>query len=530
MDGHVASNIPFWRMVFDQGAVTKGIANASYKGNGTEEDPFIVIWLPDDPRDPVKFKDTLKFSVVFLASMGSLAIAMGSSTYSGGLESIISDFQCSREVAILGISLFVLGFAIGPLLWAPLSEAYGRRKVLSLSLISFTVFTAGTAGAQNIWTLIILRFFAGSLGSAPMAVSGGLISDTFSAIDRGLYSSLYAATAFMGPALGPIVGGFIAEAGGWRWCQGFQAIFCAALWLLQTLFLPETYGPVLLRERAKTLSKLTGKVYRTQRDVEQHAVPTATRIKTTLFRPFILLFGEPIVLLLSVYIAIIYGTLYLLFDAYPIVFQDVRGWSPGIGGLAFLGVLVGILGSIFYSVSVFFSYKRKTLVSSGPLPPEARLPSTFIGSVLLPVGLFWFAWTNGPSIHWMASIAAGVPFGFGMVTVYMPVLNYLMDTYTIYAASVLAGNCLLRSLFGCIFPLFTTYMYRNLGIHWASCIPAFLSLLCMPMPFLFYKYGAQIRKGSQYAAEAEAYRLSLLAPKFEERQLKFREEEKINKL
>ncbi|KAJ5892388.1 hypothetical protein N7504_009079 [Penicillium tannophilum] len=140
MDGHVATKIPFWRMIYVTGAVTIEITNAPYKGSGTEEDPFIVTWFPDDPRDPLQFKDTLKFSVVFLALMGSLAIATGSSTYSGGLEDIISDFQCSREVAFLGISLFVLGFAVGPLLWAPLSEAYGRRKVLSLSLMSFTVF------------------------------------------------------------------------------------------------------------------------------------------------------------------------------------------------------------------------------------------------------------------------------------------------------------------------------------------------------------------------------------------------------
>ena len=503
------SRIPFWRLILDQGAVEHRIINAPYEGKGTDQDPFIVTFIPDDPRNPLGFKLHSKWSITFLASMASLAVAMGSSTYSGGLEDIISQFGCSREVAILGISLFVLGFAVGPLLWAPISEAYGRRVVLNLSLMFFTAMSAGSAGSRNIETLLILRFFAGSLGSAPMAVSGGVISDTFPAIERGLYSSLYAATAFLGPAIGPIVGGFLAESGGWRWCQGLQAAFAGALWLLILVFLPETYGPRLLQERARRLSKISGKVYRTKRDVQQVQTPTSTRIKLLLSRPFILLFCEPIVLLLSIYIAIIYGTLYLLFDAYPIVFQEVRGWSPGIGGLSFLGVLVGILGSVVYNLPVYFSYKRKTLESTGRLPPEARLPSTFVGSIALPVGLFWFAWTNSPSIHWMASIAAGVPFGFGMVTVYMPVLNYLMDSYTIYAASVLAGNCLLRSSFGFIFPLFTSYMYQNLGIHWASCIPAFLALACTPMPFFFYKYGPKIREKCRYAAEAEAYMQSL---------------------
>lgn len=508
-DDGIPSRIPFWRLIVDQGAIDQKIVNAFYQGKGTEHDPFIVTWLADDPRNPLDFKIGAKWSIAFLASMASLAVAMGSSTYSGGLGDIIAQFDCGREVAILGISLFVLGFAVGPLLWAPISEAYGRRLVLNLSLMSFTVMSAGSAGARNIETLLILRFLAGSLGSAPMAVSGGVISDTFPAIERGLYSSLYAATAFLGPVIGPIVGGFLAQSGGWRWCQGLQAAFAGVLWLLILAFLPETYGPVLLQERAKRLSVLTGQVYRTKRDLEQTHVPTRTRVKLLLSRPFILLFREPIVLLLSIYIAIIYGTLYLLFDAYPIVFQEVRGWSPGIGGLAFLGVLGGILASVAYNIPVYYSYRRMTLQSTGRLPPEARLPSTFIGSITLPVGLFWFAWTNSPSVHWMAPIAAGVPFGFGMVTVYMPVLNYLMDSYTIYAASVLAGNCLLRSSFGFVFPLFTSYMYRNLGIHWASSIPAFLALACTPIPFFFYKYGPKIREKCRYAAEAEAYMQSL---------------------
>jgi hypothetical protein len=124
-----------------------------------------------------------------------------------------------------------------------------------------------------------------------------------------------------------------------------------------------------------------------------------------------------------------------------------------------------------------------------------------IGSIALPVGLFWFAWTNYPSIHWSVSIIGTAPFGFGMVLVFLSIMNYLIDAYVIYAASVLAANSVLRSLFGAGFPLFTTYMYKNLGIHWASSIPAFLALACVPFPFLFYKYGEPIRMKRKYAAQ-----------------------------
>jgi hypothetical protein len=204
----------------------------------------------------------------------------------------------------------------------------------------------------------------------------------------------------------------------------------------------------------------------------------------------------------------------------PIVYQTERGWSEGLGGLSFLGITVGILFSVVATFPIYFSYRNKTLAAGGRLPPEQRLPGAMIGSIALPAGLFWFAWTNSPSIHWMASIAAGVPLGFGMVMVYLPVLNYLIDAYTIYAASVLAANAALRSLFGAVFPLFTTYMYENLGIHWASSIPAFLALACVPMPFLFYRYGHQIRKRCHYAAISHAfmeklYEKAVLPPKVE---------------
>merc|ERR1712072_321566 len=141
----------------------------------------------------------------------------------------------------------------------------------------------------------------------------------------------------------------------------------------------------------------------------------------------------------------------------------------------------------------------------GFAPPEARLPSCMVGGIAVPVGLFWFAWTNYPSIHWMASIAAGVPFGFGMVLVFLGIMNYLIDAYTIFAASVLAANAVLRSIFGAVFPLFTSQMYANLGIHWASTIPAFLALACVPFPFLFYRYGPKIRVNCKYSQQADAF-------------------------
>jgi hypothetical protein len=282
-----------------------------------------------------------------------------------------------------------------------------------------------------------------------------------------------------------------------------MAIFTGVIWLICAFFLPETYAPVLLRKRAAALSKKTGNVYKSSQDAEQGTKSVGSVFKTALTRPWILLFREPIVFLLSIYMAIIYGTLYMLFAAFPIVYQQGRGWSQGIGGLAFIGVAVGMVAAVIYSVWDNKRYNRAIEASeSGIAAPEARLPPAFLGSIAIPVGLFWFAWTNSPSIHWIVSIMAGAPFGMGIVLVFLSIMNYLIDAYLIYAASVLAANSVLRSLFGAAFPLFTSYMYANLGIHWASSIPAFLALACVPFPFLFYMYGEAIRQRCKFAAEA----------------------------
>lgn len=263
----------------------------------------------------------------------------------------------------------------------------------------------------------------------------------------------------MGPVLGPIVGGFVGMTVGWRWIEGVMAIFTGVLWIAGILFVPETYTPIILRKRAAALSKETGMVYKSRKDSEQEPKTVLQVLSFALSRPWVLLFVEPIVLLLSVYMAIVYGTLYMCFSAFPIVYQETRGWNQGVGGLAFLGVAVGMIFAILYSIWENVRYAKVSDKHQGFAPPESRLPPTMLGGLCLPIGLFWFAWTNGPNIHWIVSIIATVPFGFGMVLVFLGIMNYLVDSYTIYAASVLAANSVIRSVFGAVFPLFTTQMY-----------------------------------------------------------------------
>ncbi|KAH8727552.1 major facilitator superfamily domain-containing protein [Phaeosphaeriaceae sp. PMI808] len=499
--------ISHWKMITDQGAVTKEIENWDYEGEGTDDDPFVVEWIENDPRNPMTWAKTKKWIIALTVANSVLVVSFCSSAFSGGIQKVMTEFHVSQEIVTLGVSLFVLGFALGPLLWAPFSELYGRQIVFVGTYVAFVAFNAGAAGAPNIWGLLILRFFAAAFGSSPLTNAGGVIADLFNANERGLAMSIFSAAPFMGPVLGPIIGGFLGMTEGWRWVSGLMAIWSGAILVITACIVPETYPPVLLRKRAERLSQITGKVYRSRTDIDQGKITLGEAFSTGLQRPWILLFTEPIVLLLSLYHAIIYGILYMLFGAFPIVYRVGRGWNEGISGLPFVAVAIGVLLAITYVILYDNkAYMKKVKASGvGYTTPEARLPMCIVGGIALPIGLFWFAWTNGPNTHWAVSVVASIPFGFGMVLIFLSIMNYLIDSYTIFAASVLAGNGIIRSIFGAAFPLFTKQMYAGLGVHWASSIPGFLALACIPLPFLFYKYGASIRKKCKYAAQSEAF-------------------------
>lgn len=319
--------------------------------------------------------------------------------------------------------------------------------------------------------------------------------------------------------------------------EGFLAIFSGVIAIAGMLFLSETYAPYLLRERAKLLQAATGKHYISALD-EGKDISLKTQFKVALARPWQLLAREPIVVVLSLYIAVIYATLYSyvrsgvlnlvpyctvltcftlttrplsFFSAFPLEFQVLRGWSPGIGGLAFLGILVGMLLSLVYVVAYENPrYVRKSDALGGSTPPpEERLPAAMVGSVLVVVGLAVFTGTNGPDVFWLAPIIASAPFGAGMVLLFLGIQNYLVDSYLVYSASVLAANSLIRSVLGAVFPLITDYMYNPVNCPLATCgikvgagISLALAFVCLPAPFVLFRKGAGIRRKCKYAAEA----------------------------
>lgn len=394
-----------------------------------------------------------------------------------------------------------MGFAVGALILSPLSEVFGRKQLYLWTYAGFVVMSGVVGLVSSVPLLVFIRFLGGLAGSFTQAVAPAVIADMFAAQERGFILALFTLAGLMGQMLGPIFCGFLDAAFGWRSLAVFIAGLALPTWIAMMCTFPETYAPALLTLRAKRMQAITGRVHVVD-GVEPKKM--MTQLKVGAMRPWVILVCEPIVTLLSLFLSAVQGTMFLLFAAYPIVFETTRGWKQGVASLPFLAVALGIVFALFYAA--LFDQKRYANVvkksPNGAAPPEARLPPAMLGSVALPIGLFWFAWTNAPETFWLISVSAGVFIGFGMVLLYMSLTNYIVDAYLGYAASALAATTVVRSIAGAAFPLFTGNLYDALGIHWASSVPGFLACVFVPCLVVFYKYGHIIRSKTKFAQEA----------------------------
>ncbi|KJA27247.1 hypothetical protein HYPSUDRAFT_198515 [Hypholoma sublateritium FD-334 SS-4] len=487
------------------------VTERTYLGSGTPTDPYIVDWDLNDPEDPYNWSKTKKWIITMQLALCTWTVSFGSSSYSGGLKQTAQDLGISFEAAILGTSLYVLGFALGPLIFASMGEAsthlmFGRRIVFLVTLSLYTIFQVQGALSYNLATLLSCRLLTGIFGSSPLTNAGGAVSDIWSFRERGLASAIYATIPFLGPVIGPIVGGFVVEDPrlGWHFTFWLMFIFSALTFITGYFLTPETYAPVLLRWRAERLFKASGEqVHFVSVHYQNQSKSHGQVLRNNFSRPFVFLVTEPIVLFLAIYISIVYGTLFSLFSGFPIVFENHRHFTTGQGGLAFLGIGLGIiLGISSQSIQDRLYWKSMDASETGRAPPEARLHMAIIGAILVPIGLWWFAWTSSPTVPWIVPILAGVPFGVGVAQIMQSLTTYLMDTYGIYFASAIAATVVLRCTCGAVFPLLAPYMFSALGDQWAMSVFAALSSVCMPIPLLFFKYGWWIRKRSAFAYKA----------------------------
>ncbi|KAG6853492.1 hypothetical protein C0991_004038 [Blastosporella zonata] len=385
-----------------------------------------------------------------------------------------------------------------PLLFAPLSEVVGRKPIYSVSIFLYFLFTLPSALSKNAATLVIGRQLAGIAASAPMSNVGGTIADIWAMEDRGMPMAIFSGTLFLGPCLGPVLGGWIGQRAGWRWIYWVLFILVGVAFLF-TLVIPETYAPIILKKKAQRMRKETGDDrYNTLAEMER--LPLKTSLKIALTRPLIMLFTEPIVLFMSFYLSFVYALLYLLFFAFPLAFAEVRGWSLGMTGTSFISIMLGIMLALSVLPYQETIYRKAT---AHGCYPEARLYPMLIGCGVLPIALFIFAFTGGfVWVHWISVCIAGALFGIAMILIYVSANSYIIDSYSSYAASAMAAKTLMRSIVGAMVPLFVTQMFHGMGFQYAGLLLALIACVITPIPFVFFWYGGGIRGRSRMANKA----------------------------
>jgi multidrug resistance protein len=259
-------------------------------------DPFLVVWDgPDDPENPKNWKFSRKWAAVGIISAFTFMTPVSSSMIAPAVPAMSKALGIKTEiVAEMSLSIFILAYAIGPLVLGPLSEIYGRARVMQCANLFYMVWNFACGWAYTIPEIMIFRFLAGLGGSAPLAIGGGVMGDLFHAEDRGKAIALFTLGPLLGPAIGPIAGGFIAENTTWRWVFWSCTILTVLIQGLGIIYLQETFAPVLLQRRAAALREKTGNnSYYTEWDSPDRTAIQV--IQRALKRPFRFLLTEPII-------------------------------------------------------------------------------------------------------------------------------------------------------------------------------------------------------------------------------------------
>lgn len=476
-----------------------------YRSHGIDlsEAPYVnedgyLDFGPGDIENPKNWSAARHWYITVVAVLLVVNATFASSSPSGCLVGIAQHFHVSEEAAGLVITLFLLGYCAGPLVFAPLSEFYGRRWVFYITFTAYLAFNFLCAFANNFGALLVGRFLTGTFASAPLSNSPGVLADIWDPIARGNAMAVFSIMTFAGPALGPVVSGFLQLKKDWRW-NFYVLLWLAGVTEVLMFTIPETLPSVVLINKARRIRAAKVPGYENVKAPAEAADRKLSAIfKVALTRPWKILV-DPISFLVAVYLSVVYALLYMLFTIYPIVFQQKRGWNSGVGELPLLGTVVGAVigGGIIFAVS---ARHRKRQREGYRGRAEDRLPVAMFGGCLFAITMFWFAWSaEYNSVHWIVPTLAGTFLATSIMLIFVAYLNYLTDTYLMYTASAMAANTICRSACGAAAPLYTQSMFDALGVGGGGSLIGGVAVLLAPIPFIFYRYGEPIRKRSKFA-------------------------------
>ncbi|KAL5384265.1 hypothetical protein DPSP01_005409 [Paraphaeosphaeria sporulosa] len=419
---------------------------------------------------------------------------MASSLCAPGTSLTLAEFYTDdKTIGSLMISIFVLGYAVGPLFLAPLSELYGRTLVINVSSAFFNAFILGCSFAPNMSSLIVMRLLAGIGGSACMTIVSAIIGDVFKVHERAAASAIVVGTPSLAPIIGPIAGGFISQYLGWRWAYWILLMGSGPLNIAMIFCMRESNHPTILSRKTIRLRKSLHRP-----DLRSHLeihLPPRQLLARSIVRPAKFLFRSPIAFLISLYVSIVYGTLYLLFTTIPDVFQNTYDFEIQYTGLAYLGLGLGM----FLALALVVKFNDRTVLrlrnkNGGVFEPEMRLATTPYFAPFMPASLLLYAWTARSSVHWIVPCLSFIPYGFGLLGIFVPCQTYMVDAFLSTAASAVAALVCLRCIFGAVLPLVGPVMYARLGLGWGNTVLGLITVAVTPVPFAFLRWGGWVRR------------------------------------
>lgn len=472
----------------------------------TPETRYIMAeWYSEtDPDNPKNWSTFKKVSFITVLSFLSIVVYLGSSTYTPGIPHMMIDLNTTRVMAYLPLTLFIIGYGLGPMVFSPLSEhpPLGRCGIYVGTLAIFSVLQIPTALVDTIEKICGLRLVAGIFASPALSTGGATVTDLLYPKNAFIGLVLWGAANFFGPTLGPFFGGILVQLANWRWTFWFLAIVGGFTTLLLASIFPETNSATILHRRAVRLRKLTGNnLIRSTYEIasEAKAVSRKEFVKETLWRPCYIAISEPMVFCLNFYIAFCYVIINSWFEAFPIVFKGIYDFNLIEVGLAYLPAVMGAFagaGVYIWLLSILLRPKDAAI--------EKCLVPLMLSAICTPIALTIFSWCASPRTHWIAPEVGAFLFCFGAIMIFHSSFCYYARAYPRYLASVMAGCNLVRSWGAGVFPLFVSPMYNNLAIKDFPVGPGGsiligVSVLLIPIPFVFYKYGAKLRGNSVYA-------------------------------
>ncbi|EON60865.1 hypothetical protein W97_00075 [Coniosporium apollinis CBS 100218] len=467
------------------------------------EDPNLVTWSgPHDPANPLNWSYSRKWVATVLVSCFTFISPVSSTMVAPALPELARQFNVSSSVEQMFLmSIFLLAYAVGPFVLGPLSEIFGRVVVLQSANMFYLVFNTACGFARTKEEMLAFRFLSGLGGSAPQALGGGVLSDCWRAEERGKAVAIYSLAPFLGPAVGPIAGGYIAQYTTWRWIFWSVSIADAVVQLLAFLFLQETYAPKILAVKAKKLRQETGNdALHTKWQSPDHSFGQILR--KNLVRPFIMLGTQPVIQALAIYRAYQYGIMYLVLASFPMIWESVYKQNVATASLNYISLGIGfVIGLQICGPLMDRIYCALKKQRNEPGRPEFRVPLMLPGGLLVPIGFLIYGWSAHFATHWIVPNIGAVIFCIGLIISFQCAQAYMVDAYTRYAASATGAAAFVRTMAGFSFPLFAPKLYESLGLGWGNSLLAFVSLgLGIVAPVLLWKYGQWLRSRSTYCA------------------------------